>query len=368
MQAAKSYAADNYGVSEADWAGCTDPYALPHVPTGTGTACISFDKAVEPSTVRVVAPIQAVNLVFGSAFGASDVDISAQAEASLKVDAHADCALCIVGFGPHALQNGDAKVTGGSVAINGDVSLKANGEVTVEGQTNDDGTVESATISISGTATGSTFSPAPMQHQEPIDDPLASIPLPTDLTAISPKSNTDPCGTGPGHGPGVYGDFGFGADCVLEPGLYVVTGDWELAGNENLSGNGVTLYFTCGTQPSPRPCNAPGEEGGRFVAHGNGLINLTAPVTGPYAGLLMAYDRLNTSPLWLTGNGTSTYVGTIYGYSAKMRYDGNGCTSTNESLIVVNSLEFNGNNSCLQSTYTKSANVYVPPDGLHLSR
>ena len=99
-----------------------------------------------------------------------------------------------------------------------------------------------------------------------------------------------------------------------------------------------------------------------------GPINLTAPTTGDYAGLAVAYDRLNTSPLWLTGNGTSKYVGTIYGYSATMRYDGNGCTNTNESLIVVNSLEFNGNNACLQSTYTKSVNVYVPPDGLHLSK
>jgi hypothetical protein len=155
---------------------------------------------------------------------------------------------------------------------------------------------------------------------------------------------------------------------VLEPGLYVVTGKWELTGNQDLSGTGVTLYFPCGTQGSPRPCTGPSEEGGRLVAHGNGLINLTAPTSGPYAGLLLAYDRLNSSPLWLTGNGTSRYVGTIYGYSAKMRYDGNGCTNTNESLIVVGALEFNGNNSCLQSTYTKSANVYVPPDGLHLSR
>ena len=366
VKAAKSYAADNYGVTETDWAGCTDPYALPHRPAGT--ACISFDKATEPSTVRVVAPIRAVNLVFGSAFGASDIGVSAQAEASLKVDSYADCALCIVGFGPHDLQNGDAKVTGGSVAINGDVSLKANGEVTVEGQTNDDGTVESATISISGTATGSTFSPAPLLHQQPISDPLASIPLPSNLSSITPKSNTNPCGSGATHGPGVYGDVTLSDPCVLEPGLYVVTGSWELTGNQGMSGTGVTLFFTCGTQGSPRPCHGPGEEGGRLVAHGNGLINLTAPTTGSYAGLLIAYDRLNTSPLWLTGNGTSKYVGTIYGYSAKMRYDGNGCSNTNESLIVVNSLEFNGNQACLQSTYTKSANVYVPPDGLHLSR
>ena len=174
VQAAKNYAADNFGVTEADWAGCTDTQALPYQPAGT--ACISFDKAVEPSTVRVVAPVRAVNLVFGAVFGASDVDISAQAEASLKVDSYADCALCIVGFGPHALQNGDAKVTGGSVAINGDVSLKANGEVTVEGQTNDDGTVGAPPPSASrGRRHGSNFTPVPLQHQDPIADPLASI-------------------------------------------------------------------------------------------------------------------------------------------------------------------------------------------------
>ena len=367
--AAKKYAAENYGVTEADWTGCTDASALAYKPAST--QCISFDKADEPSTVRVVAPIRSVNLVFGSVFGATDVDISAYAEASLKVDSYSDCALCVVGFGPHDLQNGDVKVSGGSASINGDVSLKANGEVVVEGQTNDDGTVDAATISISGVAVGSTFTPEPLQHQQPISDPLATTPLPSNLSAISPKSNTDPCGVGAGHGPGVYGDVAFGAGCVLQPGLYVVTGDWELAGTDSLTGSGVTLYFTCGTQVSPRACNPPGEEGGSFLAHGNGDIKLTAPTTpdaGGYPGLAIAYDRLNTSPLWLTGNGTSKYVGTIYAYSSKMRYDGNGCTNTNESLIVVSSLEFNGNNSCLQSTYTKSANVYVPPDGLHLSK
>jgi hypothetical protein len=366
VQAAKQYAADNFGVTTADWTSCQDPNALPHQPGGT--QCISFDDAVKPSKVRVVAPIRSVNLVFGSVFGADDVGISAQAEASLKVDAISDCALCVVGSGPHDLQNGDVKIAGGNVAINGDVSLKSNGEVKVEGQTNDDGTIVAGTISISGTATGTAYTPAPLTQQQPIGDPLAAIPLPTNLSSISPKSNSNPCGPGATHGPGVYGDVTVSDPCVLEPGLYVVTGKWELTGNQDLSGTGVTLYFPCGTQGSPRPCSGPSEEGGRLVAHGNGLINLTAPTSGPYAGLLVAYDRLNSSPLWLTGNGTSRYVGTIYGYSAKMRYDGNGCTNTNESLIVVGALEFNGNNSCLQSTYTKSVNVYVPPDGLHLSR
>lgn len=366
VQAAKKYAADNYGVTEADWASCQDPNSLAYKPTTS--QCISLDQKAKPSTVRVVAPVRAVNLVFGSVFGVDEVDVAAQAEAALKIDAFSDCALCIVGYGPHDLQNGDATITGGNVAINGNVSLKSNGEVNATGGTNDDGTLQSAAISISGTATGTTYFPTPLQNQPPITDPLASIPLPTNLTSISPKSNTNPCGTGAEHGPGVYGDVTLSDPCVLEPGLYVVTGKWELTGNQNMSGAGVTLYFTCGTQGSPRPCNGPTEEGGRLVAHGNGLINLTAPTTGDWAGLVIAYDRLNSSPLWLTGNGTSQYVGTLYAYSSKMRYDGNGCTNTNESLIVVGSLEFNGNNSCLQSTYTQTKNVYVPPDGLHLSK
>ena len=217
VQAAKQYAADNYGVTEGDWTSCRDPQALPHRPANT--ECISFDDAVKPSTVRVVAPLRAVNLVFGGAFGADDLKISAQAEASLKVDSYSDCALCVVGPGPHDLQNGDVNISGGgSVAINGDVSLKAQGGLTVTGEPNEDGTLNAATISISGAATGTTFTPAPLQHQQPIEDPLATIPLPSNLSSITPKSNTDPCGAGADHGPGVYGDFGFGTDCVLRAG------------------------------------------------------------------------------------------------------------------------------------------------------
>ena len=382
IAAAHDYALDNYGVTEADWAACQDPGGLTYTAPATtygaksysATECISYDdddtgkSGIQPQSVRVVAPVKGVKLVFGSVFGASKLDVSAQAEASLKLDSVSDCALCVVGPGPHVLQNGDADISGGSVAMNGNVSLGPQGSLTATGTLGDDESVNAATISVSGTATGSSYSPAPLQHQEPIDDPLAALPLPTNLANVIPKSNANPCGEGAGHGPGVYGDVAFSSGCTLQPGLYVITGDWSLTGKDDLTGTGVTLYFTCGTQSSPRACNAPGEEGGSLLAHGNGSITLSAPTSGEYAGLAIAYDRLNTSPLWLTGNGESKYVGTIYGYSAKMRYDGNGCTETSESLIVVNSLEFDGNNACLQSNYVKDKNVYVPPDGLHLSK
>ncbi len=61
-------------------------------------------------------------------------------------------------------------------------------------------------------------------------------------------------------------------------------------------------------------------------------------------------------------------MGTIYALSSKMRYDGNGCSRSNQSLIVVGNLEFNGSPACLRSDYVLEKNVYVPPDGLHLSQ
>jgi hypothetical protein len=97
-------------------------------------------------------------------------------------------------------------------------------------------------------------------------------------------------------------------------------------------------------------------------------VSVTAPTSGPWKGLAIVYDRFNKRDLNLSGNGSSLIVGTIYAMSGKLRYDGNGCAKTNQALIVVDQLEFNGSPACLRSDYTLSANVYVPPDQLHLSQ
>jgi Flp pilus assembly protein TadG len=356
IAAAKSYAAKNYGVDAAAWASCTDSAALAY--EAPGTQCISFDDAVQPSKVRVRAPVRAVNLVFGSVFGATSVNISAEAEASVRIGGAADCGLCVIGSGYHDLQNGDAFISGGNVAINGDVNIQNNGLVSTDG-----------VISVEGVATGPLdgYTPDPLTNQLPVADPLANYPLPPDYSALTAKS--DPCGTGATHGPGIYGAHNFPTGtCVLQPGLYVITGEWDLSGLAGLDAtSGVTLYFACGSTSVPTPCHPPGQDGGWLDAGGNGNIRITAPSTGPTAGLALAYDRLNIRDLEISGEGTAMYSGTIYAASGHMRYDGNGCNRTNEALIIVKELEFNGNPACLKSNYTLSANVYVPADGLHLS-
>ena len=153
-------------------------------------------------------------------FGADEVDVAAQAEASLKVDAFSDCALCIVGYGPHDLQNGDATITRRQRRDQRRrlVEVQRRGEG--RGATNDDGTFAVGDDQRLGHGDGYDVQPVaaarPAAGRRPAG---ASIPLPTDLTAITPKSNTDPCGTGAGHGPGVYGDVTLRQPgCILDPG------------------------------------------------------------------------------------------------------------------------------------------------------
>lgn len=352
VTAAKTYALQNYQVQDADWASCDDPAPLAVQPAAT--ECISFDHATQPTKVRVRVPVRDVSLVFGPLFGTDTVNITAEAEATVSIGGRSNCGLCVIGTGYHDFQNGDAYISGGNVSINGSVNIQNNGLVSTDGY-----------ILVEGAATGPLdgYTPDPTTGQPRIDDPLADYPLPSDFSAMN--AYTNPCT----QGPGIYGATNFpNGTCTLQPGLYVITGEWDFSGTSGLDAtSGVTLYFTCGSTSTPSPCNAPGQDGGWLDAAGNGNISITAPTSGSTAGMAIAYDRQNIRYLNLSGNGSGTLVGTVYAVSGRMRYDGNGCARTNQSLIVVGELEFNGNPACLKTDYVMEKNVEIPPGQLHLS-
>lgn len=349
VAAAKEYAEENYGVDAAAWSSCTDSGALSHQPGGT--SCISYDNATLPTEIRIVIPSRVVKTPLAGVIGSSELSVSAIAQMKLTPNAMAACGLCIIGSGPHDLQNGDAIVIEGNVHFNGSVGVGPNGLVSTNG-----------IITVENSASGSNYDPPAITGADPIDDPLGFVTAP-DYSALTPKSN--PCASGTAGGPGIYGGFTAGCDS-LQPGLYVITGLWKFTGGSNLIGPGVTLYFTCGTAAVPRGCN-PGEAGGALDAAGNGTIKITAPTSDPNKGMAIWYDHNNVSQLRLAGNGSSQYTGTIYAPSATMDYRGNGCSVVNNSLIVVGSLTFSGNPACLETTYDGAMNVDMPPGDLHLS-
>ncbi|MCZ3387874.1 MAG: pilus assembly protein TadG-related protein [Actinomycetia bacterium] len=375
VDAAKSYAAKNYGTTDAEWAGCVNNEPLPFQFPGTGSSCISFDSFLYPKQVLVVVPLRKQPSMFGGVFGYTGVSIGALAQARLDPGGKNICTFCVLGSGTQSIQNGNLTVSGGNMWFNGNVNIKNNGYAgSLAGYvTGDDGTqtLDGGNAYVSGTVKGSisSFQGGKGQTGQPkIVDPLASYQLPfATQQTLSPKVN--PCA----DGPGIYAGYKStsSAPCVMQPGLYVFTGDFELAGNAGqLQANGVTFYFTCGSGTTPAACGpgtvtSPGETGGGIKISGNGGYVITAPskATVPTQpeelyGWAIVYDRYNNADMRLTGNGTSTVSGTIYGVNATLDLRGNGGSDVPfASLIVVGGLNFDGNNATMNVAFDSSKNV-----------
>jgi hypothetical protein len=356
VDAAMAYAEQNFGVSAADWGGCTDAGQLAYTPA----PCISFDSASEPTKVRVRIPDREVNTAFAGLAGVDKFTIATSARAILDRGRVLDCGLCVLGSGvEHDLQNGDATVHGGNIHFNGSVAVSNNGLVATDG-----------TITVEGSASGglANYTPDPRTGYPAIDDPLATLALPPDMTGLT-RPAIPPSGCPPG--PGIYSGLNLrNKTCTLSPGLYVVTeGIWDLAGTDvtQLNGAGVTIYLTCSSSGLPRAC-APGEQGATIDASGNGTLAIKGPTSGPLAGLSIVYDRDNTQTLRLTGNGGAGFTGTIYGKSVTLEMNGNGCASTFRAAVIVNDLTMAGNPACLVTQYVPSENWEPPPSGLRLDQ
>jgi Flp pilus assembly protein TadG len=349
IASAKSLAAKNFGTTTADWASCTDGAALSYHPD---TSCISFNPAASPSQVRVLVPFRPVVTPLGGVFGNQKVDVQAVAVVGLTGSALGPCGLCVIGQANHDLQNGDIVVSGANVVFNGNLSANRNGSITVNGggQINLD----------KATPTKGTYSPAPNQNQPAVPDPLAGMAMP-DYSGLTAETNA--CSAGPG----IYDSLNLpNGPCTLQPGLYVIYGPNHPSGNTAITALGVTLYFVCATGPTPRACNA-NEGGGDLLMTGNATLHITAPTSGPLAGLAAVSDRNNTAEIGWRGNGTNVNTGTVYFKSGTFDYRGNGAGLCDDSLIVVGDLDFSGNPSALHSTYTQTNNVVITAPSMGLT-
>jgi hypothetical protein len=363
IAAVQAYAARNYGTTAADWAACTDgnrPTGFAPIPGQTD--CVSFTGLPTPTELRVVVPTRAVSTPFAGLVGVNNVKISALAQAKLTAGGAAACGLCVIGAGLHDVQNGNVSVSGADIYFNGTVDSRNNGSVIAAagGQIHLQGTKPPQGV----------WAPQPAQNQPAIADPLAFLTLPPSTAGLTAKTGSA-CGPGSTAGPGIYRSLNVSGTCTLQPGLYVVTGPNHLSGQEVLNAPGVTLYFTCQSTstslPSPRACNA-GEAGGDLLMTGQTVFNISAPTTGPTAGLAVASDRNSTASFDWRGNGLLQTAGTIYLRSGTLNYRGNGAGLAMDSLIVVGNLSFDGNPSAFTSLYTVSKNVKLPPGALYLSR
>jgi len=336
----KQYAADNFGTTDAEWAACSTTNRLAYSPA---TTCISYDSATDPRRVRVVVPGKHVPSAFGAVFGYKGIYVNALADATLDDGQHPVCAFCILGTSTHNLQNGNLTVVDGDIWANGDTTIGGNGHVTAAT------TYVAGTISPVSLVTGGV-----QQNSQVVVDPLASMAMPS-WVGLSAK--TDPCTQGPGR----YGAVNLtgGGTCTLAPGLYVFTDLFSIGGSRNFVADGVTLYFTCGSNGVVGPCSSDSTPG--YVDQGGGgTFRLTAPTTGATTGVAVVLSRDNTAVVSLHGSGNFTLDGTVYAPAATVDIRGGSFITPQRTWVVTGDVTFSGNGACFKTQYVPTVNVTLP--------
>lgn len=296
--------------------------------SATDTISMVTPSATYPSDARTVdvSMTRSVTRGFSAIFNNAPIVLHVKATAKYDPSSNA-CLLAL------------SKSSANSVWIHG------NGGMTISGCVVSSNSVSASSVTAAGSATTSmpcittaggvslnanvslTSCTSAMTNLPPVADPYASLPLPTPGTCQNWNGHS--------HTPGTYCDNTInitGQTDTLAPGTYIFSGTHiSVAGGQNggITGSGVTLVFL---------------NGAYIEMTGNPPINLTAPTTGTYSGMLFMGSRTPSGHTYVfAGTGTSAMTGTIYFPADPIQYAGNfsgfnGCTQ-----VVAYTIEWTGN-------------------------
>jgi hypothetical protein len=175
-------------------------------------------------------------------------------------------------------------------------------------------------------------------------DPFASLPVP-DISGMdcTQQIKIQPNDALTTKQPGCYKDIDVKGRVNLAPGTYYVngvTGSFSAGSQAVISGTGVTIILTSKT-PTISSTIAP------LSINGGAQLNLTAPKTGTYGGVLMYQDPRATvgNNIQINGNSLTSYEGGFYFPKAYMTFNGTTGMNTQCLQLVARRLSFSGNSS-----------------------
>lgn len=273
---------------------------------------------------------------------------------------------CIYSLGLPSSQIQGINLTGQTTLTAVNCGIVDNGNYNTQGSSL---TVSAATFGMAGDrySTGNggsvtctaTPTSCPTPNMPVAADPLGGVPAPSEPAASTSCSldTSGACNVSVGSNttatlyPGTYTSIsiGGGANVTFEPGLYYIddpsstlglyingTGSGKSdtivsMGTSGTTGwDGVTFYFT-------------GEATVDSVGGGNHVdLNLTAPTTGTYAGILFFQSRTDTSGPTLGGDNNTQFNGALYFPDAQLTFYGNS-TSYTTGIVVADSIALSGN-------------------------
>jgi hypothetical protein len=299
-----------------------DPKARTFTPGGTIPASASVT-AVRVTARLADANANAVRTLFGGIFGVGTFDVAQQAIAGRT---GAPCVISLDGAASGAANlgwNSRLEAFGCGVQVNSSsrrALLVSNAA-----------TLFAADICIGGgmASTGS-VEPDPREYCNGQTDPLATLDDPKYSGCEYNKKVYS--GSKITLNPGVYcGGVTIenGADIILSPGIYIIKdGPLKVLDKSSLSGSEVTIYLT----------------GTKTILNFNdeSYVNLSAPITGQYQGILFFQNRYDSNSHKWNGNSTNL-IGVVYLPSSALAASSNHLVTPYRSctVIITKTLEIN---------------------------
>ncbi|MCB2076705.1 MAG: Tad domain-containing protein [Novosphingobium sp.] len=197
------------------------------------------------------------------------------------------------------------------------------------------------------------------ENMAPVDDPyMGRLAIP-DLSTLCASPVAINVGTHSTQtiSQGCYSGLSVSGELFLNPGTYYINdGDVDIGSQGRIKGEGVTLVFT------NKNSGAGGTDFGRFRANGTSVVQLRAPTSGPYEGVVMYQDRRatpsNGTNFFVAGNsGTdnaghailSYLQGAVYTPGTYTTLSGNSSFDTDCMQLVSKRVEFTGNTEILNT-------------------
>jgi hypothetical protein len=256
---------------------------------------------------------------FMKIFGVNSAAMSARAVATLGSSTTG----CM-----YALSPSGTAITVGNVDLEAPTcGIISNSGLTVSGASHQ---IEAASIGVAGSYVGPpppAVGPKPKEGIAQVSDPLGYLTPPAVGACTKfPSSST--------VNPGTYCDITINSGTVtFNPGLYITTGGMSIKEDATVAGSAITIFV----------------DSGSVNFENKSTVELSAPTSGPYAGILFWQNPADTSLASLLGE----LSGALYFPKAPLNLGS--INGTNYTIIVADTINFQGN-STIGSNYSSLAN------------
>jgi len=192
----------------------------------------------------------------------------------------------------------------------------------------------------SGYSGSGSYSPTPTTDIPPFNDPLGTVTTPTSTSCNYTNFSTNNGNNGQPIQSGTYcgGITVTGGTLQLSPGIYTIAGgSLNVSGTGQINGTGVTFVVTANLNTHVYT--------GVNIA---GNISLSAPSSGPLAGILFIQDRTiaaGSAPSTFDATGNAIFTGALYFPTTKVQFKGTAPNLTSYSPIVAYQVEFLANST-----------------------